>query len=206
MIVELRGRLIAKDLESCVIDVGGVGYGVEMSRLSLEQLGELDVLVHVYTHLVIREDAWRLIGFISRAERQCFVDMLAVSGVGTKGALALLGHLGVDGVREAVVLGQWKTLKEAPGIGAKLAQRIQLELSTKWATIPQSEGLTSKHNGSGALLSDEVLSGLVGLGYSLDEARAACDQISKDVEDPGQRLRAALKLLDRTKGARLHGG
>jgi Holliday junction DNA helicase RuvA len=204
MIVELRGRLISKDAESCVVDVGGIGYGVEMTKVSLEKLGEVNSQVHLYTHLVIREDAWRLIGFLSRIERQCFLDMLAVTGVGIKGALALLGHLGVDGLRQAVVHGQWKHLKEAPGIGAKLAQRLQLELSSKWGAL--DDGLLSPDSGNSPTpSSDEVLEGLVSLGYTVDEARAACRQIPDDLNDIGNRLRFALKTLDSGKGEQRRG-
>ncbi len=204
MIVELRGRLISKDAESCVVDVGGVGYGVEMSKVSLEKLGEVNSQVHLYTHLVIREDAWRLIGFLSRIERQCFLDMLAVTGVGIKGALALLSHLGVEGLRKAVVQGQWKQLKEAPGIGAKLAQRIQLELSGKWGAL--ADGLLLPDAGKNPTLSsDEVLEGLVSLGYTVDEARSARRQIPDEISDLGQRLRFALKTLDSGKGEQRSG-
>lgn len=205
MIVELRGRLMSKEDESCVIDVGGVGYGIEMSHRSLDHLGEVDHAVHVFTHLVIREDAWRLIGFATRTERQCFLDMLQVSGVGVKAGLALLGHLGVDGLHEAVAAGQWKQLKEAPGIGAKLAQRIQLELSTKWLTATNDLPIGVLGNDT-MPPQDEVMAGLLGLGYTFDEAQAACKQLPADLVEPGRRLRQALRLLDRTRGGTHHGG
>ncbi len=205
MIVELRGRLISKDGETCVIDVGGVGYGIEMSHRSLDHLGETDRMVHVFTHLVVREDAWRLIGFATRTERQCFLDMLQVTGVGVKAGLALLGHLGVDGLHEAVAAGQWKQLKEAPGIGAKLAQRIQLELSSKWQTAGKDSPVGVIENPA-TPTTDEVLAGLLGLGYTFEEAQAACKQLPADLVDPGRRLREALRLLDRTRGGIHHGG
>ncbi len=205
MIVELRGRLISKNEDMCVIDVGGVGYGIEMSHRSLDQLGDVERTVHVFTHLVIREDAWRLIGFATRTERQCFLDMLQVTGVGVKAGLALLGHLGVDGLHEAVATGQWKQLKGAPGIGAKLAQRIQLELSTKWQVALEDPVITVSDN---ALPpgTDEVLAGLLGLGYTFEEAQAVCKQLPPDLVEPGRRLREALRRLDRSRGGLHHGG
>lgn len=205
MIVELRGRLLSKDEDSCVIDVGGIGYGIEMSHRSLDRLGEIDQVVHVFTHLVVREDAWRLIGFATRSERQCFLDMLQVNGVGIKASLALLGHLGVEGLHAAVGSGQWKQLKEAPGIGAKLAQRIQLELSNKWQA-PLIDSAPSVLESATPTPLDEVLAGLLSLGYTLEEASAACKQVPSDLVEPSRRLREALRLLDRTRGGLHHGG
>lgn len=205
MIVELKGRLLSKAEDSCVIDVGGVGYGIEMSHRSLDRMGDVDQVVHVFTHLVVREDAWRLIGFATRGERQCFLDMLAVNGVGIKAGLALLGHLGVEGLHAAVGSGQWKQLKEAPGIGAKLAQRIQLELSNKWQALVPDAAPPVFENATPTAV-DEVIAGLVSLGYTLDEASLACKQVSSDLGDPSQRLREALRLLDRTRGGLHHGG
>ncbi len=205
MIVELRGRLLSKDEESCVIDVGGVGYGIEMSHRSLDRVGEIDQTVHVFTHLVVREDVWRLIGFATRGERQCFLDMLQVNGVGIKAGLALLGHLGVEGLHAAVGSGQWKQLKEAPGIGAKLAQRIQLELSNKWQVQLTDSSSPILESATPDPL-DEVLAGLLSLGYTLEESSLALKQLPGDLVDPSRRLREALRLLDRTRGGLHHGG
>jgi len=108
MIVELRGTLAQRQGGYCVVDVNGVGYGIEISRDTENSLGDIGESVHLYTHLIVREDGWRLVGFNTSQERQCFVDMLSVNGVGVKGALALLNHLGLEGVVSSVQDGRWQ--------------------------------------------------------------------------------------------------
>lgn len=199
MIVELKGIFVSYDPPLCVVDVGGVGYGVEIAARTARELPRPGQPVHLLTHLIVREDGWRLIGFGSPAERQRFLDVMAVNGVGVKSALALLDHLGVEGLEDAVRRGRWQLLKEVPGIGAKLAQRVQLELTGKWgpAAVDDAAPVAAGAPAAG----DELVDALVGLGYSVREASAAVEQIPAE-GDPAERLRAALRRLDHRRGNR----
>lgn len=199
MIVELNGVLRFRSPGYCVVEVAGVGYGLDVPRETEHRLGGVGDAVHLYTHLIVREDGWRLVGFASPDERQSFIDVLGVSGVGVKGALALLSHLGVDGLRTAVRDGRWQRLKEAPGVGPKLAQRVVLELSGKWQASPGAVSPDGPQPG-GEETGDEVVTLLVSLGYSVAEASAALKDVPEGLL-PEERVREALRRLDRHKGA-----
>lgn len=200
MIVEIEGAIGERHPGYVVIHTsGGLGYGVEVPRETDERLPLPGDRVRLFTHLIVREDQWRLIGFSSGAEREVFRDLLEVNGVGIKGALSVMSHLGVDHLRQAVLTGEWKALKQAPGIGAKIAQRIQLELMSRWlksaepGALPGPVGLPAA--GGMPERTDEVVMALTSLGYQVAEAEAAVAQVS--AEAPEERLRLALKALDR---------
>ncbi len=194
MINELLGDVLRKAEDHCIINVHGIGFRVDMSRTSLAALPEDGQSVHLYTHLAVREDSWKLIGFIDEEERQGFMDLIAVGGMGIKTALSVLGALGVDGLESAVMEGEWQRIKEAPGVGAKLAQRIQLELTGKWESAPPRVARSVPSRSSPSL--DEVGQGLMALGYSFDEAQAA-SRLAGSEGDLPSRIRAALQALDR---------
>ncbi|MDA8206523.1 MAG: Holliday junction branch migration protein RuvA [Thermaerobacter sp.] len=195
MIVEIEGVVGEKRPGFVVIRTAqGLGYGVEVPRETEQKLPALGEKARLFTHLVVREDQWRLIGFESPVERQVFQDLLNVNGVGIKGALALLSHLGVNRLRQAVLTGDWKDLKGAPGVGAKIAQRVQLELMGRWLKASEVESRFQPPVQSAAA-ADEVALALVSLGYQASEAEAALSQVS--AEQPEERLRQALKALDR---------
>ena len=199
MIVEIEGAVGERRPGFVVIHTsGGIGYGVEVPRETEERLPGLGERVRLYTQLIIREDQWRLIGFYTAAEREVFRDLLDVNGVGIKGALSVMSHLGVEHLRQSVLSGEWKVLKQAPGIGAKIAQRIQLELMSRWlksaepGTMPGPAPLASLGPQD---QTDEVVVALISLGYQIAEAEAALAQVSANA--PEERLRLALKALDR---------
>lgn len=203
MIVEIEGVIGERRPGLVVIrTASGLGYGVEVPRETEERMPPLGEWVRLYTYLLIREDQWRLMGFSSTEERQVFQDLLEVTGVGIKGALSVMSHLGVERLRQAVLSGDWKELKGAAGIGAKIAQRIQLELMGRWVKSPTAgtvaEGRFPTVEPSHT---DEVITALMGLGYQLAEAEAAVRLVTADT--PEDRLRAALKSLDR--GGRVNG-
>lgn len=202
MIVEVTGFLAGKEPGHCVVDVAGVGYGVEVSRRTYDKLPEIGGSVHLYTYLIVREDSWRLVGFVSKKDRKVFGDLVGVSGVGVKGAMALIDHLGIAGIESAIQQGAWQRLKEAPGIGPKLAQRLQLELKGKWVTDAApweaNDGLDPFPAG------DEVLSALMSLGYSQQEAFMALKDVPEEYGE-AERVKWALKQLDRGKGGGVSG-
>ncbi len=202
MISELRGIIVNKSGESCVIDAHGIGFQVALTARTASGLGRIGETAHLYTVLLVREEDWRLIGFSEPSERAAFSDLLAVNGVGVKAALAILGKFELAELEQIVSQGQWKSLQEAPGVGAKLAQRLQIELASRWkvdAPVPhrsvENEPVTM----------DPVVEGLMVLGYSSEEAWAAVRLLAKDLSDE-ERLRAALQQLDRSQaGGLTHG-
>ncbi|WP_053958543.1 Holliday junction branch migration protein RuvA [Sulfobacillus thermosulfidooxidans] len=193
MISEITGIVVQKDQDTCVVNVHGIGFLVETSRITTAQLPACGHEVHLYTHLVVREDNWRLVGFISPEERETFLDLLSVGGLGIKGALSVLSVLGVGGLEDAIAQGDWQRIKEAPGVGAKLAQRIQLELSGKWQNRPVKAATSHPLADEPG---DEIVQGLMALGYSREEAQYAAQQVDSQ-GDVATRIRQALRALDR---------
>ncbi|NMP22356.1 Holliday junction branch migration protein RuvA [Sulfobacillus harzensis] len=197
MIVEISGTIGEKRTGWVVIRTSsGLGYGLDVPRETEEKLPGTGEAVRLFTHLMVREDQWRLIGFATEAERDVFLDLLEVNGVGVRGALSLMSHLGIGRLRDAVLTGDWKSLKGAPGVGAKIAQRVQLELMSRWAkSADQSPVLVPDPRPTSAEGEDEVVLALVNLGYRPEEAQLALQQVQAD--DEATRLRLALKALDR---------
>lgn len=204
--MELSGTLATKEAALCVVDVNGVGYGIEIatrSRIHQRALGES---VHLYTHLIIREDHWRLIGFDTQNERRYFLDLLSVNGVGAKAALAILSHLGWEELLASVREGHWKRIQEVPGVGVKLSQRIQLELAGKWQI---ESPLPVPPDAARPVLREEIVSDVVkavmSLGYGRDESEQAVASIRHRTEKETEQIRLALQWLDSGKGRGHHG-
>ena len=170
----LDGTVAILDANLCVIDCGGVGFECATTRYTQAQL-KVGQPVRLYTHCSIREDAVEIFGFATRDELRCFQQLVAVSGVGPKAALAILSVTTPDSFRLAVLTGDEKTITAAPGVGKKLAQRILLELKDKIAgEQAEFSGVTGGPipipTGS---RTDEALAALQALGYSASESAAA---------------------------------
>jgi holliday junction DNA helicase RuvA len=166
MIGKLKGIVDAIGESHCVIDVNGVGYDVQASSRTLRnmKLGEPATLA-IDTH--VREDAIRLFGFSSEVERSWFRTLLNVQGVGSKVALSLLGTLAPSDLAQAIALGNWAALEEAPGVGKKLAQRMVLELKEKAPGLAVAGASAPAAGGSSP-----------GAGYAAPEGHAAAEAIS----------------------------
>lgn len=206
MIGKLRGKVDAIGESFLVVDVNGVGYEVQASARTLRnlKLGE-DVSLSIDTH--VREDAIRLFGFASEVERSWFRTLQAVQGVGSKVALALLGTLSPQQLANAIALGDWASVEEAPGVGKKLAQRIVAELKDK-APALSAAGLNvpaAAMNGGGIAVpagdaAAEAMSALTNLGYAPVQASAAVATASKELgeaADTAKLIRRGLKELAR---------
>ena len=183
MIGRLRGRPVARTGDGVVLDVGGVGYLVRPTARALRK-AEGGGEVELDTYLHVREDALQLYGFAEPAEREVFEQLLSVSGVGPKVALAIVSGSTPSDLRRAIALEDTSRFIAIPGIGKKTAQRVVLELKEKL-------GLVDETAGPGA---PEVVArdALVELGYSLVEAERAL--AATDPEDPPEeRVRQALR-------------
>lgn len=205
MIAFVRGTLVAREPGSALIETpGGLGLAVMVPDTTQRQLPEPGSPVRLFTHLVIREDSWQLAGFFTVAERDIFLALLNVTGVGPKLALAVLGQVGIQGLVEAVSEGRWQRLREVSGVGPKLAQRLIVELRGVLAE-PLSDDAVMDDTHAPEVdepPADDVLDALRALGYTESEARWAL--AGSEADSPAARLRLALSRLDPGGGIR-HG-
>jgi Holliday junction DNA helicase RuvA len=184
MIHRLRGQLVEKDNEGVVLDVAGVGYrslASQSTRSSLPAVGEECVL---HTRMVVREDAMLLFGFATRDERTAFDSLVTVSKVGPKLALSVLSTMSPSEVASCVARGDVVKLASVPGLGRKTAERLVLELRGKDITAaftPESTEVGGGTVSDGAGPYMEAREALTTLGYSLDEAEGALNDIPPQV-------------------------
>lgn len=186
MIAQLTGTLVSKDPAAVVVDVGGVGYAVGVPVSTLSQLPVIGETVVLYTHQHVREDQLALFGFASEAEQRLFRQLISVSGIGPKVALAILSVSSPDDIRAAIASSDTAFIAQVPGIGKKTAERVVIDLKDK------VEMVTSAGSPRGT---DEVVEALVGLGYSRPDARAAVSKVSASTTETDELVRAALKEL-----------
>ena len=177
-----------------VIDCGGVGYACRTTHNTLARL-KVGESAKLYTHLYVREEIFELYGFATEEEKNCFLELIGVSGVGPKAALSILSSTSPEGLAMSIITGDEKALTVAPGIGKKIAQRIILELKDKLAKGQMAAG-GEPYGGTGVTIipenkSTEAAAALAVLGYSTQEVSVALKGI--DVEN--------LKLEDVIKQA-----
>ena len=187
MIARLRGRPVANTPEGLVLDVGGVGYLVASTPAVIRGAdGASEVSLHTYLH--VREDALQLYGFADASERELFVQLLSVNGIGPKVALAIVSGSPAAELRRAIALEDTARFQAIPGIGKKTAERIVLELKEKLA-----DGMPEAASGSGGAGPHLVArDALVELGWSLVEAEHALADTDPEAP-PQERVRQALK-------------
>lgn len=202
MIAYVKGTVedIAED--NAVVDVGGIGYNVRISADTAARLPGIGEPVKLYTYTSVREDAVQLFGFLSRNDLEIFRKCITVSGIGPKGGLAILSVLDADSLRFAILSGDVKAITKAPGIGARTAERLILELKDKVKVEDTSIGREiANAAAANAGLGDspqkkEAVEALVSLGYSPAEAAKAVNAIEGiEAMDAGAVLKAALKKM-----------
>jgi len=176
MIATLEGILEYRGNDSVIINVGGIGFRVYVPGSTLSQLGAVKGKVSLYTHLHVREDNISLYGFASSEELALFKNLISVSGIGAKLALALLSALKPEQLVMAITSGDIDLLSQAPGIGKKMASRLVVELRGKLEKEWKEVALPL------APESGDVISALTGLGYSVAEATKAISKVP-DSED-----------------------
>ena len=202
MIAYVKGTVedIAED--NAVIDVGGIGYNVRISADTAARLPGIGENAKLYTYTSVREDAVQLYGFMSKNDLDIFRKCITVSGIGPKGALSILSVLDADSLRFAIMSGDAKSITKAPGIGARTAERLILELKDK---IKIDDTLIEQEIQSGRAVSavkadtpqkQEAMEALVSLGYGNAEAVKAVNSIEGiEAMDAGAVLKAALKKM-----------
>lgn len=196
----IRGPLAEVELDHIVIDVYGVGYTIYIPTNCMEYLPGIGEETKIHTYLYVREDAMILYGFLTKDDLELFKQLISVSGIGPKGALGILSALPADDLRFAILAGDSKAIAKAPGIGAKTAQRVILELKDKMSLEDAFEKKLDSEkvmvaSSNNQVKNDAVLA-LTALGYSSSESLKAVSkvEITEDM-DVEAVLKQALKNM-----------
>lgn len=201
MIAYLSGTLLEKQANTAIVDVGGVGYEVSIPLSTFYELGDVgtDVSMRIYTH--VREDAIQLFGFKSLRERDLFLRLISVQGIGAKLGIAMLSGMSADEIILAIRTDNVIRIKSIPGVGQKTAERIIIELRDKVGELSGSSGASQDPSDMTPLASDEVfedaLSALTNLGYQRPAAEKALKQSAQEGTEMSVQklLRRALQVL-----------
>lgn len=192
MIGRISGKLVLKAPPQLLVDVGGVGYELEVPMSTLYKLPALGEAVSLHTHLTVREDAHLLYGFASLAEKALFRELIKLSGVGPKLALAVLSGVSVEEFWTLVRAGDAARLTKLPGIGKKTAERMVLELREKAGAVDGPASLGAAATQAATPLA-EARSALEALGYKPAEADKLLNAIKAEGMGTDQLIREALK-------------
>lgn len=201
MIAYLSGKLLEKEANSVIVDVGGVGYEVSIPLSTFYEIGEVggDVQLRIYTN--VREDAIQLFGFHTARERDIYLKLISVQGIGAKSGIAMLSGMNADEIVAAIRSENLAKLTAIPGVGRKTAERLVIELRDKIGElasgIPVEASMAAAAGAAGDSVFDDALSALVNLGYQRNAAEKALQQARQDGVEPSVQklLRGALQKL-----------
>lgn len=194
------GKITYMTADSVVLEVNNIGYNIKVSAQTIQNLGHLSGEVKLYTYTYVKEDALNLFGFLTREELDLFKMMLTVNGIGPKGALSILSTLSVDTLRFAILSGDAKSIAKSPGVGAKSAERLIIDLKDK---INAEDVFTLNSSESNAVIvtqelpaKKEAIEALTALGYSATDALKAVNQITCAEDTTVEEiLKQALKVI-----------
>lgn len=183
MIAYLSGKLLEKHANTAIVDVGGVGYEVSIPLSTFYELGEVgsDVQLRIYTH--VREDAIQLFGFKTLRERDLYLRLISVQGIGAKSGITMLSGMSADEIIMAIRTNDLARLKSIPGVGLKTAERLVIELRDKVGELSESgsalDAATRTAPPADAVFED-ALSALINLGYQRSAAEKALQQAASE--------------------------
>ena len=198
MIAQVRGRLVRKEPQEAIVDVGGVGYRVSIPLSTFYRIGEAGDEVTLLTHTHVREDTLALFGFLTSGEQALFERLIAVSGVGPKLALSILSGIEAPDLVAALRSSDVARLTRIPGVGKKTAERLVLELKDKVQGLAATEEAAPAGPPSAA--KEDLVSALVHLGYSRPEAERGVDRALE--QNATGRFEDLLRLSLRTLSGR----
>jgi len=187
MIAKIKGKIEYIKDNYAVVDVQGIGYKIFSTPYNLGKIAgknEAEFFIHTY----VREDILALYGFLSMEELDMFELLISISGIGPKAGMGILTVASPKTIKTAILNEDASILTKVSGVGKKTAERVILELQNKIAQLPESEK-------EGAVSDSDAIEALVGMGYSVTEAREALKSVPKDIVDVGKRIRHALKNL-----------
>ena len=190
MIYQVSGNLIAKHKDFVVIEVSGIGFKITSTTNTINTIKlEQKILLHTYLH--VREDALDLYGFHSTLEREVFLLLIGISGIGPKLAITILSGILPDELKDKIISGDIASLTSIPGVGAKTAKRIIVELKDKFTKIEEgSLGFSDKLNSK---LYDDALNALLSLGYSSQQSKQVLEHISNGKDDNKKNIETIIK-------------
>ena len=190
MIYQVSGNLIAKHKDFVVIEVSGIGFKITSTTNTINTI-KLDQKILLHTYLHVREDALDLYGFHSTLEREVFLLLIGISGIGPKLAITILSGILPDELKDKIISGDIASLTSIPGVGAKTAKRIIVELKDKFTKIEEgSLGFSDKLNSK---LYDDALNALLSLGYSSQQSKQVLDHIANGKDDNKQNIETIIK-------------
>ncbi len=194
MIAHIEGKLTYKSPATVVIDCGGVGYSIQVSLNTYEKIGSGETC-KLLTHLAIKEDSHTLYGFADEDERQLFLHLISVSGVGTNTARVILSSMKPTDIIAAIGAGNWSLLKSVKGIGPKTAQRLVIDLQDKLKNTGDTYATGGTMLKSVAV--DQAVSAMLALGFSKNDAEKAIIKLKQQNPDytVEQLVKNALKIL-----------
>ncbi|MBQ4425145.1 MAG: Holliday junction branch migration protein RuvA [Lachnospiraceae bacterium] len=199
MIYYIRGILSEYTEEGIVVEAGGVGYSLIVPTTVLSELPSPGEEVRLYTYFQVAEDMQKLYGFLTREERETFLLLIKVNGIGPKLAVSVLSAISVEELRIAVITGDVKTLSRAPGLGKKTAEKMILELKDKFDAAKVVEAVAGKSGDAPVVVTDaftEAVAALQSLGYSSSEALKAVRAVpAEDDWTVDEILQAAFQKL-----------
>lgn len=201
MIGFLSGKILEKEANTLLVDVAGVGYEVTIPLSTFYELGEIgsDVSLRIFTH--VREDALQLFGFKTIRERDLYLKLISVQGIGAKSGITMLSGMSADEIVSAIRTNNLVRLTSIPGVGKKTAERMVVELRDKIAELSlgaAAGGTSNAADGAGPdSIFDDALSALVNLGYQRNAAEKALQESGKESSEQTVQklLRSALQKL-----------
>lgn len=201
MIKYLNGILAEVNIDNIVVEVNGIGYGVNVPTTVINYVREIGSKIKIYTYMNVKEDEMTLYGFLTKDELEIFKRIISVSGIGPKGGLSILSTLSADDLRFAVLSDDAKAIAKSPGIGAKTASKLILELKDKFDLQDafNKKSMTVASAQASVMNNIEVndaVEALVALGYSSIEALKAVRSLDiNETMDSGQIIKMALKVI-----------
>lgn len=200
MYAYLKGTVEEITEDNLVLEVNQIGYNIKISSRTVHSIGGIGDFIKIYTYTLVREDSFSLYGFLTRDDLEIFKKLITVNGIGPKGGLAILSVMSADELRFAILAGDAKAISKAPGVGAKTAERVILDLRDK---ISLEDALTPGKELPSAATDEyavggrnEAVEALAALGYSASEALRAVKQVEITEDTTVEEiLKAALKYL-----------
>lgn len=199
MFYSITGKVVYADVSSVAVSCGGVAFNCSATANTLKKIGAVGETVTLYTYLNVREDALDMFGFYDKDELDCFKLLINVTGVGPKAALAILSQLTPGRLAVCVASGDTKSITAAQGVGAKIAQRVVLELKDKlksYITSQNSEEIDAINAAEASDSGSEAVDALVMLGYSKSEAAAAVGRLDQSLSSE-ELIKQALRLISK---------
>lgn len=201
MISFIKGTVEDIDTDRLVVECNNIGYNIFVPASVIDKLNRIGLEIKLHTYLSVKEDSVTLFGFLTRDELNLFKQIIGVSGIGPKGALGILSTLSVENLKLAIISGDAKAIAKSPGIGAKTASKLILELKDKLDITNAFEDDTTDYSKGGSIdngIQSDAADALIALGYSPTQAFSAVKEVcnhNKDITDVSELIKNALKVI-----------